>query len=72
MILPSWRGSVARTPPAFRQSDVTRAMKAAKACGLDVVRTEIGPDGRIVLIHAAEVTSAASPFDEWKAERHAG
>jgi hypothetical protein len=41
--------------------------------GLLVVRTEIFPDGRIVLFHVDEHTSSAAtnPFDEWKARRDA-
>jgi len=56
----------------FRQADLVRAVRAAKACGLDVVRTEIGTDGKIVLVHALDVAAApASPFDEWKAKKDA-
>lgn len=56
----------------FRQADIVRAVKAARACGLEVARTEIAPDGRIVIVHKLEVVpSAASPFDEWKARRDA-
>lgn len=63
---------MARTPATFRQADVARAVRAVKAAGLDVVRTEIGPDGKIVLVHASEVTSEpANPFDEWKAKKDA-
>jgi len=55
----------------FRQSDLTRAVKAARASGLDVVRTEIDMEtGRIVLVHTLEGTSI-SPFDEWKDKRNA-
>ncbi len=37
----------------FRQGTLTRAIAAAQAAGLTVVRTEIDPDGRIVLVHDA-------------------
>lgn len=61
---------MARGPATFKQADLTRAVKAARAAGLDVARTEIMPDGTIRLIHSAEVTSTpATPFDEWKAKR---
>jgi hypothetical protein len=46
-------------------------MKIAADNGLTVIRTEIFPDGRIVLVHAAPVEVPASPFDEWKAKRDA-
>lgn len=38
----------------FRQSDLTRALRAAQDAGLPVVRTEIGPDGRIIMVHEGE------------------
>ncbi|MEN3791845.1 hypothetical protein [Fulvimarina sp. MAC3] len=40
---------MARQPVVFKQSDLTRAIKAARAAGLDVGRIEIEP-GRIVVI----------------------
>jgi hypothetical protein len=62
----------ARTPATFRQSDVVRAVKAVQGCGLAVVRTEIAPDGRIVLIHADGADRKPDDlFDTWKAGRHA-
>jgi hypothetical protein len=63
---------MSRTPATFKQADIVRAVKAARACGLDVVRTEIGPDGRIVIVHQPEkAPGPASEFDEWKAKKHA-
>jgi len=40
---------VSKARATFRQSDVTRAAKAAMAAGLDVTRFEIEPAGKIVL-----------------------
>ncbi|MFN7224437.1 MAG: hypothetical protein ACK4MS_10500 [Paracoccaceae bacterium] len=57
-----------RRASTFTQADITRAIKAAKAAGLDVNRCEIGPDGRIVL-SAESAAPAADPFDAWKAKR---
>jgi hypothetical protein len=46
---------MARAPAAFRQSDVTRAVRAARAAGVDIARIEIARDGRIcIIINAAE------------------
>ncbi|HEX7783285.1 MAG TPA: hypothetical protein VF509_10815 [Sphingobium sp.] len=45
----------------------------AREGGLTIVRTEIHPDGRIILVHLETEPSAVSstPFDEWKARRDA-
>ena len=60
---------MSRTPAAFKQSDVVRALKAARAAGHDVIETKIGRDGCIVMVHKTEGRSAAAPtpYDEWKA-----
>lgn len=60
--------------PTFRQADLVRAIRASRKGGLEIARTEIGPDGRIILFHAAAAAEAApaSPFDAWKASRNAG
>jgi DUF1009 family protein len=57
---------MARAPTAFRQQDVTRAIKATKAAGIDIGRIEIAKDGRIVIIPAAEAASGgAREENEW-------
>lgn len=45
---------MARGRCAFRQRDLTRALKAAEAAGVDLAlrRIEIGPDGTIRLVPA--------------------
>lgn len=45
---------MARAPSIFRQQDVTRAFRAAKAAGVRVVRVEIDRDGKIVIVTAEE------------------
>lgn len=60
-----------REAPRTRRISLSQAMKIAADSGLTVVRTEIHPDGRIVLVHAAPVEVPATPFDEWKAKRDA-
>lgn len=62
---------MARGPLTFKQSDVVRAWKAAKSEGLDVVRTEITSDGRIILVHHANSEPELSPYEAWKAKRDA-
>ncbi len=39
-----------RRPCTFKQQDVTRALKATKAAGIDVQRIEIDKDGKIVVV----------------------
>ena len=56
----------------FRQSDMARAYRAAADAGTPVSKTEIMPDGRIVIYHDEVIkTEALSPFEQWKAERNA-
>ena len=43
-----------RAPSAFRQQDVTRALRAAKAAGVEIVRVEIDPNGKIILVTTRE------------------
>ena len=43
---------MARGPNKFKQRDVTRALRAAMAAGIEVGRFEIGTDGKIVVVPA--------------------
>ncbi|WP_155737553.1 hypothetical protein [Agrobacterium tumefaciens] len=42
---------MSRTPASFKICDLERAVKGARNAGLPILRTEIGKDGRIALIH---------------------
>jgi hypothetical protein len=60
---------MARAPSTFRQQDVTKALRAAKAAGVDIARIEIARDGRIVIITEAETERQDStPLDAWMAK----
>jgi hypothetical protein len=48
-----------RAPATFRQSDITRAIRAARKAGVENVRVEIAKDGRIVI-----VTGGAQPVQD--------
>jgi hypothetical protein len=64
---------MSRNPAMFKQADIRRAWAAARRDGKEVVRTEIGPDGRIVLVHKpdAALAPADAAFEAWKAKRDA-
>ncbi len=58
----------------FRESDVKRAIKAAKAAGVEVGRIEIAPDGRIVVTALDKSVEGAkndqtNELDDWLKRR---
>lgn len=60
---------MAKLQATWRKVDVTRAILAAKAGGLDVGRIEI-ENGRIVIISASDnMPGAESELDRWERER---
>jgi hypothetical protein len=54
---------MARAPSIFRQQDVTRAFRGAKAAGVRVARVEIDRDGKIVIVTADELERREA--NEW-------
>jgi hypothetical protein len=55
---------MARAPSTFRQADVTRAVKAVRSAGVDIVRVEVAKDGTIRIITTAE-TASDEGGNEW-------
>jgi hypothetical protein len=54
-----------RAPSAFKQGDVTKVLRAAKAAGLPVYKFEIDRSGRIVVTTAkADDTATDAPANE--------
>jgi hypothetical protein len=53
----------------FKETDLTRALRAARKAGADVERVEIARDGRIVLVfkNGEEVLVERNEWDEWRA-----
>jgi hypothetical protein len=63
-----------RRAASFTASDVTRAVKATVAAGLDVERVEVQPDGTIAIVtkeQEAELNRDLSSYDQWKAKKNA-
>jgi hypothetical protein len=55
-----------RAPSHFRQQDVARAIKAAKAGGLDIVRVEIDTKtGQIALVVKKDEVQETKPINPW-------
>jgi hypothetical protein len=62
---------VARAPSTFRQQDVTRAVKAVTAAGVNIARVEIDKSGKIVIVTggAKAELSELAPLDAWRERR---
>jgi hypothetical protein len=58
--------SRSRRPATFKQGDVTRALRATVAAGIEIRRVEIGADGKIVVVTGAPEPSEAT--NPWLAE----
>jgi hypothetical protein len=58
---------MSRGPSTFRQQDVTRALKATIAAGIDVYRVEIDKAGKIILVTTKppEQTFERTGVNEW-------
>lgn len=57
---------------AFKQADVLRAVRGAKAGGFDVGRVEVeAATGKIILFAADEKKPAEDPFGKWLENRDA-
>jgi hypothetical protein len=56
-----------RRPSIFKKTDVTRAIKAVIAAGLDVERAQIDKNGTITVIPAktADAVNKSDPRNEW-------
>jgi hypothetical protein len=53
-------------PAAFRQADLSRAIKATVSAGLEVGRVEIDPSGKIVILPARKgERSQGDRSNEW-------
>ena len=69
---------MSRSPSTFRQTDLTRAIKAARNAGVEVARAKIAKDGKIIIIIGETTGSSAdielTPDDElerWRKKKNA-
>lgn len=63
---------MANTKSTFRQSDIERAIKGAKACGVNIYRIKIGADGAIEIFNGPPSDEGhLTPYEKWKAEQNA-
>jgi hypothetical protein len=60
-----------RRAVAFRQADVSRAVKGAVAAGLAIARVEIDAAGKIVIVTGAAPETAEDAYAAWKDGRNA-
>ena len=60
---------MSRVPSTFRQADVTKAVKAVVAAGVDIARVEIDAAGKIVIVtgkpEAQDSNEARAGSNEW-------
>jgi hypothetical protein len=56
---------MARPPSTFRQSDITKAIRAARKAGVENVRVEITKDGKLVIITGTAAEPAQAEMNEW-------
>ena len=59
---------MARAPSPFRQADVTKAVKAVRAAGVDIVRVELTNDGKIVIVIGEAQPTVQDDLDRELAE----
>jgi SH3-like domain-containing protein len=63
---------MSRRPANFTKSDLLKVMRAARECGLKIVRTELGHD-RAVFVHTdgGEPMPVVNELDAWRTRRNA-
>jgi hypothetical protein len=62
---------MARSPSAFRQTDITKALKAVQAAGYSAARVQSDQNGKIDIVTTPEGEAQGKPGErnEWDAVR---
>jgi hypothetical protein len=68
---------MARGQFTFRKNDLTRAIQAAKAAGLDIAKVELDCSGKITIVAAeasagGDVDELDRELEEWETRRGQG
>jgi hypothetical protein len=58
---------MSRAPSTFRQRDVTKAVKAVVAAGIEVTRVEIDAEGKIIVVAGKSQEMEGKGGNEWDA-----
>jgi hypothetical protein len=56
---------MSRAPCTFKQRDITAAVKAVTAAGVDVARVEVDKSGRIVIVAGKRGESMSNEGSSW-------
>jgi hypothetical protein len=59
---------MSRGPHTFRQGDVTRAVRAVRAAGVEVQRVEVDRTGKIIVVTGKPSENPAPDENEWDAD----
>lgn len=63
---------MSRRPAKFTKSDLVKVIRAARECGLEIVRTELGNDHAVVVhTNGGDPLPVVSEFEAWRAKRNA-
>jgi hypothetical protein len=52
---------MSRGPQTFRQNDVTRALRAVRNAGVEVLRVEVDKTGKIIVVTAGKNENQGQP-----------
>lgn len=60
---------MSRRPALFRQTDLARAIRTAKAEGVALAGARITKDGDIIVLFGNETPPPTSPLDDWMSKK---